>query len=311
MIYQQPPGATVAGLYRYPVKSMLGESLATAEIGPQGIVGDRSWALLDVASGKVASAKNPRKWMRLLECRARYAGEPELGRDLPPVLVTLPGGATYSSEDRRLDHALSVFFRREVKLIDRVPEGAVVELVEGPDVAEGAPISRYARERAFAMDGNSVLTNMQLMRQNGSQGFWDSYELHVLTTSSLRKLKEFDESAEVSVARYRPNILVDSPQTEFVEKDWVGRTVSMGPIDIQVELEIPRCMMITLPQLGLPANRSALKTIVRHNLIAIEPVGALGGALGVVGSPVTTGTLTIGADVTYPSVALARHGSST
>ena len=57
--------ATVTGLWRYPVKSMQGEELNAAEVTERGAVGDRAYALVDRETGKVASAKNPRKWARL------------------------------------------------------------------------------------------------------------------------------------------------------------------------------------------------------------------------------------------------------
>jgi uncharacterized protein YcbX len=41
----------VEELWRYPVKSLQGERLETAELGPGGIAGDRQWALFDVVTG--------------------------------------------------------------------------------------------------------------------------------------------------------------------------------------------------------------------------------------------------------------------
>src|SRR5688500_12420793 len=41
----------VLELWRYPVKSLQGEVLGEAEIGPEGIAGDRQWALFDVGTG--------------------------------------------------------------------------------------------------------------------------------------------------------------------------------------------------------------------------------------------------------------------
>lgn len=41
----------VVELWRYPVKSMQGERLAVAEAGPDGLTGDRGWALFDAATG--------------------------------------------------------------------------------------------------------------------------------------------------------------------------------------------------------------------------------------------------------------------
>src|SRR5213076_1135583 len=53
---------SVVGLWRYPVKSMMGEELNAAEVTERGMVGDRQFAVVDASTGKVAGAKNPRKW---------------------------------------------------------------------------------------------------------------------------------------------------------------------------------------------------------------------------------------------------------
>ena len=52
---------SVVTLWRYPVKSMLGEELHASEVTPRGLLGDRAYALVDDGDGKVASAKNPRR----------------------------------------------------------------------------------------------------------------------------------------------------------------------------------------------------------------------------------------------------------
>ena len=41
----------VLELWRFPVKSMQGERLETAELGPEGVDGDRQWALFDLDTG--------------------------------------------------------------------------------------------------------------------------------------------------------------------------------------------------------------------------------------------------------------------
>ncbi|WP_218596612.1 MOSC N-terminal beta barrel domain-containing protein [Chroogloeocystis siderophila] len=57
---------SVVSLRRYPVKSMMGEKLDATEISHKGVVGDRAYALIEFATGKVVSAKNPRKWLNCL-----------------------------------------------------------------------------------------------------------------------------------------------------------------------------------------------------------------------------------------------------
>ncbi|MBI2247790.1 MAG: MOSC N-terminal beta barrel domain-containing protein, partial [Armatimonadetes bacterium] len=50
---------TVLSLWRYPVKSMMGEELNATEVTERGVLGDRVYALADPATSKVVSAKNP------------------------------------------------------------------------------------------------------------------------------------------------------------------------------------------------------------------------------------------------------------
>ena len=56
----------IDALYRFPVKSLLGEQVEQARLTGRGLLGDRAYALVDPADGTVASAKHPRKWGALL-----------------------------------------------------------------------------------------------------------------------------------------------------------------------------------------------------------------------------------------------------
>ena len=68
---QEVAGA-VATLWRYPVKSMLGEEINSSVVTLRGLLGDRAYALVDQTTGKVVSAKNPRKWPDMFRFRAAY-----------------------------------------------------------------------------------------------------------------------------------------------------------------------------------------------------------------------------------------------
>jgi uncharacterized protein len=121
---------TVSALRRYPVKSLRGEDLTAAEVGPGGLVGDRTHAVIDRHTGKVGSAKNPRLWRALLTmsasaCQASMAGDG--GDGLPEVRITLPGGAVVSSGDPRVHQLLSDVLERPVRLADELPPGAGLE----------------------------------------------------------------------------------------------------------------------------------------------------------------------------------------
>src|SRR6201986_166720 len=108
---------TIAGLYRYPVKSMLGESLRHAVLDERGVVGDRAYAVLDVETGIVASAKVPKRWAALLEFSATFTAEPVRGEAAPPVSITFPDGTARRSDDPDIDEALTQVLGRDVRLI--------------------------------------------------------------------------------------------------------------------------------------------------------------------------------------------------
>jgi hypothetical protein len=69
----------VVSLWRYPVKSMMGEELNASDLTDRGLLGDRSLALVDTETGKVVSAKNPRKWATMFDCRAVFTKPPGAG----------------------------------------------------------------------------------------------------------------------------------------------------------------------------------------------------------------------------------------
>lgn len=68
----------VVSIWRYPVKSMLGEELDSTYVTERGLTGDRADAVVDQKTGKVASAKNPRKWGRLFDFRSVLIDPPQL-----------------------------------------------------------------------------------------------------------------------------------------------------------------------------------------------------------------------------------------
>jgi MOSC domain-containing protein len=105
---------SVVGLWRYLVKSMMGEELNAAEVTGRGLVGDRQFAVVDASTGKVAGAKNPRKWGNFFDFRAAYVEPPESGSKLPVVRLTLPDGTVVTSEQPDLARILSRALGREV-----------------------------------------------------------------------------------------------------------------------------------------------------------------------------------------------------
>ena len=113
---------SVVSLWRYPVKSMMGEELNAADVTERGIIGDRAYALIDPTSGKVASAKNPRKWAKLFDFRAAFVDPPRQGVNIPPVRITLPDGNIVTTQQLDLNQILSNVLERDVTIGTTPPE---------------------------------------------------------------------------------------------------------------------------------------------------------------------------------------------
>lgn len=107
-------GASVVALWRYPVKSMMGEELNAAEATERGLLGDRRFAVVDRATGKIGGAKNPKKWGNFFDFRAAYVEPPQAGSKMPAVRITLPDGTIVTNEQGDLTQILCQAFGREV-----------------------------------------------------------------------------------------------------------------------------------------------------------------------------------------------------
>jgi uncharacterized protein len=118
---------TVAAVWRFPVKSMQGELLDAGEVTRSGVVGDRAYALVDTETGKVVSAKHPKKWSSVLACRARFLEQPVAGEEPPPVQIDLPDGTTVISDAPDAAAALSRFFGRSVELAAAAPSDYTID----------------------------------------------------------------------------------------------------------------------------------------------------------------------------------------
>ncbi|HZG90685.1 MAG TPA: MOSC N-terminal beta barrel domain-containing protein [Pseudonocardia sp.] len=265
------PAATVRSLHRYPVKSMLGEALHEAVLGPAGVPGDRGWAVVDAADGTVASAKHPRKWAGLLELRAAYVEEPRAGDPPPPVAITFPGGDTRRSDDADIHDVLSAALGRPVRLTARPPDEAVFE-EQWPAIDGLAPAGFIAGTTTSHTDGEPVSTiGLGSMAPAGT--FFDLAVLHVLTTATLAALSAAAPDSAFDPRRYRPNVLLDVAGASFAEDDWVGAGLDLGSAGITVSIPTMRCVMTTLAQGELPEDRDALRTVARLNRREIQGMG--------------------------------------
>jgi uncharacterized protein YcbX len=243
---------SVVGLWRYPVKSMMGEELNTCEVTERGLLGDRRFAVVDALTGKVAGAKHPRKWGNFFDYRAVYVEPPTHGSELPEVRMTLPDGTVVTSEQPDLAQVLSRALGREVVFAKADGDGASAKQAEEywPDM-EG-------------LDYRDTVTEWELPVGT----FFDLAVVHLLTTATVDRLRELYPQGRFEVRRFRPNIVVATgpDQAGFVEEGWIGRTVAIGDeVRLRITGPCPRCVMTTLPQGDLPKDPAILRTAAQHN----------------------------------------------
>lgn len=283
----------VAEVWRFPVKSMLGERLDRVVVTTAGIVGDRSWALLDPEDGKVVSAKNPRKWGRILELRAHYLSEPQAGGPVAAVTVELPDGTQVRSDEPDVDAALSAFLGRAVHLVSTAPAQRTMEET-WPEVEGLAPESFIASTRIDTGVPEETVSDITMAMAAPPGTFFDLSVLHLLTTSTLAELASRQPDGAFDVRRYRPNVLVDTEAPGFVENEWVGKQVGLGTDAVMhVALPTMRCIMTTLAQEELPRDPSLLRTVAASNRLEIGGLGSWACA-GVYGDAAAPGTVSVG-----------------
>jgi uncharacterized protein len=235
----------VVSIWRYPVKSMLGEELNSSYVTERGLLGDRAYALVDEETGKVASAKNPRKWEKLFE----------IAEDIPHIRITLPDGAQiFSDQDKDIDYTLSKALGRDVRLMR-------------------ANLDKPSYEEYWPDIDGLAQRNKVTDEAMPAQTLFDIAVLHLLTTSTINRLRELYPEGRFEVRRFRPNIVIESNtfgEKDFIENSWIGNKITIGE-DIVLRITGPctRCVMITLPQGDLPRDLGILRTVARSNRVNV------------------------------------------
>lgn len=170
----------VQEIRRYPVKSILGESLSTASIDHRGLIGDRLWAIRN-NSGKFGSGKTTRRFQRmdrLFDYKARYDGA------IP--VVTMPDGIEYRSDSGEVHKALSNWLGFPVTL---AREESISHFDEGPvSVITTASLRMLSQQLGEVVDSRRFRANILI--DSGSVGYneneWEGRTIHVGSTTILR-----------------------------------------------------------------------------------------------------------------------------
>jgi uncharacterized protein YcbX len=276
---------TIVALLRYPVKSLRGETLKSADLDPAGVRGDRGWACADAGestgshAGSVGSAKLPRRWGRLLELSATLDSDSNGDGGGGGVPVLRIGGATVHAGTGEADAALSAHLGRPVRLTRRLAAGAQLHRVLPDDpgmVPEWMATVGAGNETAAAFTGSE---------HDGR--FVDFGAVHLVTTGALARLGRQAGTA-VDPARFRPNLVLDAP-----EDPEPGQELRVGDAVLRVLTPTPRCVIPGLSHGPLPSDRPLLSILARHHRRQVADFGRAA-CFGMYAEVVQPGRLSVG-----------------
>ena len=266
---------SVGNLWRYPVKSMLGEQLTEMQVTPHGAIGDRAWALRDLTTGRIASAK---KHPTLLSFRAHFDVQPT-ATEPGHVIIEMPDGRVMPVDAAetadRISDVIGIPLRLENKAQALERTTIIRETVFGD-----SPVEKFKPEWTL----ETMPDYFELKRDS----FFEISSIFILTSGSIKHLRECQGgTAMVDQRRFRPNIYLETGDgTEgFVEDAWIGGTLAIGKKLIVDEFSgTVWCVTSTLPQEELPRDLSVLRTIAQHHR----------GCFGVYGTVRAAGTIRVG-----------------
>jgi uncharacterized protein len=266
---------TVGELWRYPVKSMLGSQLPEAGVTERGCLGDRAWALRDLASGRIASAK---RLPQLLSFRATYEVEPtpaSRGR----ARIDTPDGRSISTDDPAASTIISEILGHELRL-ESEPHADEKTGIDRRTVFGDVPVSQ--------MKPDWTPKTMPDYFQLKSGSFFEIGPVFVLTSGSAAHLGRLQGATRrADRRRFRPNLYVDTGAgpDRFIEDEWAPRTLRVGDELVLTDFAPTLwCVTSTLAQEELPRDLSVLRTAAE----------AHGGCLGVYASVRSPGLVRVG-----------------
>jgi uncharacterized protein YcbX len=280
---------TVSNIYRYPVKSMAGESLKSVTVGAGGIPGDRAWAVRDEVKGGIRGGK---KIPRLMQLSSHYANPPADSGSSPAV-ITLPSGETAGTGDRDINQKLSEALEHDVSLwpllsadlLDHYRRGAPNHEDFEQELRE-----MFARTPDEPLPDLSVFPPELVEFESPPGTYFDAFPILIMSKASLASMQRARPDSAFDVRRFRPNVLLDNTEIDvaFPEQDWEGRRLQIGSVILKAEVICPRCVMTTHGFAELPKDPSIMRSLVSEN----------GGNLGLYASVERPGTISAGDQLT-------------
>ncbi len=210
-------------------------------------------------TGKVAGAKNPRKWGNFFEFRAAYAEPPHTGAKVSAVRLTLPDGTTVTSDQPDLTPLLSKALGRERNARRSTRRRC----------ASAATAEEYWPDME-GLDYRDTVIDWELPPGT----FFDLAIVHLLTTATIDRLR-----AEPSPGPFRDpggsGRTSSWPPARTTRASWkTTGSATRCAIGDQVRLRrspapARAASMTTLPQGDLPKDSGILRTAAQHNQVNV------------------------------------------
>ncbi|HET7277221.1 MAG TPA: MOSC N-terminal beta barrel domain-containing protein [Dermatophilaceae bacterium] len=207
----------VSAIWRFPVKSMGGESLTEVALDTRGLVGDREWAVYD-AAGKLASGKMTSRFRRMDPVFALAAETLPNGGGID---IVLPSGERVRAGEGRADVALSEHFGEEVEV---APESDV----QHQDAGQVSLVGSATLDELARLHGLDAPLDVRHLRANLVVDTDEPFLEESWVGRELAFGATLDAATVVLrvVERIERCRMVDLAQVEVAEVDGLLRTIS-------------------------------------------------------------------------------------
>jgi len=231
----------LSALYRFPLKSAIGEPLQRAQLDAQGLRGDRRWMVVEAESGRFLTQ---RLLPQMTQLSARWQGSEQLVLQAPEMealVVDVPG----SDAELR-----GVTVWRDSLQVPDAGDAAAAWLsrwLERPCRLVQVPAERARQvDTGYARPGDKV-------------GFADGFPLMLIGQASLDDLSE-RVGRPLEMLRFRPNLVVQGAEP-FAEDGW--ERIRIGSLEFRVLKPSVRCIFTTIdPATGeRSADREPMTTL--------------------------------------------------
>jgi uncharacterized protein YcbX len=243
MTFQFAGTIRVSELNFYPVKGCRGASLREAEVGARGIVGDRTFMLVDDEGCFITQRSHPR--MALIEPRIAESS----------LSLAAPGRDALS---------ISVLADGQRRLVT-VWRDSCAAIDQGDAAAEWASSFLGTRCRLVRMADDFVrqVDRDYAVSESDQVGFADGYPFLLTSEESLADLNA-RMAAPLPMNRFRPSIVV-SGSASFAEDRW--RRIRIGDIIFAVVKPCARCVVTTTDQSTAERGREPLRTLATYRKV--------------------------------------------